>query len=360
MINGFECHMCSTSEEALTEIWNNATIVFDANVLLDIYRVTEKTRSDLMEVVTSYATRIWLPQNVVKEFFANRLSVISDQIGTCTEVIDSLHKLSEKLRPSRSQPHVDVKKMDALIGDVKETQKWLRGLFRNDTLSTQLFKQIQNIGEPLKDQVDIEKTALERYRKKVPPGFLDIKSNNPSECKFGDYINWISTIKYAQENQTSVIFVTNENGEDWFFEKSVVLPELRQEFLNCVGKEILIHSSSDFLKIANERNSNVDVSNDSIEELALPQLSNSVAASVRSLIDYSRFSPDAFLAPTLIPGITQFDTGELKRLFDSISRMLESRFVSFEVFCQYRSDQVINNSIDVINALIRSNKGTDL
>lgn len=45
----------SLSKELLDEVWGKAVLILDTNVLLDFYRVSPDTQSDLLRVVKYYA-----------------------------------------------------------------------------------------------------------------------------------------------------------------------------------------------------------------------------------------------------------------------------------------------------------------
>lgn len=63
----------SLSKELLDEVWGNAVLILDTNVLLDFYRVSPDTQSDLLRVVKYYAeqNRLWIPYQVATEYHDN-------------------------------------------------------------------------------------------------------------------------------------------------------------------------------------------------------------------------------------------------------------------------------------------------
>lgn len=48
------------SEKEIDSIWSGGIISFDANVLINLYRYTEKTRDDFFKVMSFYKNRIWI------------------------------------------------------------------------------------------------------------------------------------------------------------------------------------------------------------------------------------------------------------------------------------------------------------
>ncbi len=67
------------SEADFKSLWKTAVFVFDANVLLNLYRYQSPTRDDLLKVLEKLGDRIWIPYHVGLEFERNRLIVIADQ-----------------------------------------------------------------------------------------------------------------------------------------------------------------------------------------------------------------------------------------------------------------------------------------
>lgn len=57
-------------------IWDRATFVFDANVLLNLYRYQPDTRQAILDTLKKLKSRIWIPYQAAIEFQRNRLSVI--------------------------------------------------------------------------------------------------------------------------------------------------------------------------------------------------------------------------------------------------------------------------------------------
>ncbi len=68
----------------LTGSLRTATVVVDANVLLNLYRYNEATRDDLLGVLRHLGDRLWVPHQVVREFWRNRLGVLASR-GTGSE-----------------------------------------------------------------------------------------------------------------------------------------------------------------------------------------------------------------------------------------------------------------------------------
>lgn len=60
-----------------TKVWQDCVIVFDTNVLLNLYRYNEDARDELIGMMKSFQDRLWMPYQVGLEFLLNRENVIS-------------------------------------------------------------------------------------------------------------------------------------------------------------------------------------------------------------------------------------------------------------------------------------------
>ena len=64
--------------DAATEqkLWNGAVIVFDTCALLDFYYMSAAHQDVMADILQYLSPRIWLPAQVVYEYYKNRESVI--------------------------------------------------------------------------------------------------------------------------------------------------------------------------------------------------------------------------------------------------------------------------------------------
>ena len=72
------------TEAEVQDLWNTATIVFDTNVLLDLYRYDATTRDEVIQIITFYKERLWIPYQVGWEFHRNRKVVIKQNASRST------------------------------------------------------------------------------------------------------------------------------------------------------------------------------------------------------------------------------------------------------------------------------------
>ena len=85
------------SEAEEKAIWDNGLIVFDTNILMNLYRFTTDTRDDLLAQMEAYKDQLWLPYQVGWEYFNNRENVISSLTKVYKELSSKLNEDKSKL-----------------------------------------------------------------------------------------------------------------------------------------------------------------------------------------------------------------------------------------------------------------------
>lgn len=56
------------SETDFASLWDNCIFVFDANVLLNLYRYSTETSAELIDIMDKISDRLWLPFQVASEY----------------------------------------------------------------------------------------------------------------------------------------------------------------------------------------------------------------------------------------------------------------------------------------------------
>ena len=69
------------SEEEFQKLWAECIFVFDTNILLNVYRYSEKTRERLFEILGLLQDRIWLPYQVAYEYQEERLTGLKQKLS---------------------------------------------------------------------------------------------------------------------------------------------------------------------------------------------------------------------------------------------------------------------------------------
>jgi len=230
-----------------SNVWQSALFVFDTNVLLNLYRYHESTRTELLDILKSLENRIWIPHHVGLEFHRNRISVIATQGNGFKEMREILNSTKNKLKDDIYQ--LGLHNRHTLINAEKLIHSF-------DELTTNFAKELETLEasqqkisdpDPIKkiiddlfsgkvgpaysqqcDIDDLSKKAETRYKLKIPPGYKDDEKdkNKPDDFmhngifykrKYGDYIAWSQILKKAESlDSKQLIFITDDGKEDWW------------------------------------------------------------------------------------------------------------------------------------------------
>lgn len=275
------------SDERIKEIWEDSSIIFDTNVLLNLYRYNEDTCREFIKVIEFYKDRLWIPYQVGFEFHRRREDIIRRNVAAYKTLGA---KLSESL----------IKAVDALISDfnrhpyinMPEIRKKVEKCA--NTIVKSLEKQEESHPDYLKDdfilnevtrlfngrvgtdfsEEDLEKTYKEgekRYSNQIPPGYCDAKNKKDkgNRSLYGDLIVWLQTISYSKEQKRNIIFVTDDHKPDWWDKvegNHTPRKELIKEFVNTTECGIIIYDSSRFLEYA-KRNKELKISKKTIDDV---------------------------------------------------------------------------------------------
>ncbi|MHC8313336.1 PIN domain-containing protein [Pseudomonas sp. GT1P32] len=274
-----------------SETWKTALFVFDTNILLNLYRYQSNTCEELITVIKELSERIWIPHHVALEFQRNRLSVIAAQGRKFSDIRNILTKAKtglfteiSKLSLQKRHALIDT---ESLLSEFDElVKKFLDQLDQQqhsqqrptekDPLKYRIEELFhEKVGIPFADQNKIDtlsKTAENRYKFKIPPGYEDSgkDKDGPDEFshsgliykrKYGDYFTWTQILDYAKKtNRKSVIFITDDGKEDWWSlvefngVKTIgARPELIEEAAMLGGIEsFLMYKPEGFLQYAKE------------------------------------------------------------------------------------------------------------
>lgn len=289
------------SPEDVESIWDNGVIVFDTNVLLNLYRCSKKTQNVLFQILDRYQDRIWLPFHVGKEFFKNRVTVIQDQEKTFSEFKKTvlLDKKIEELKGYKDKHiAIDIAEINEILNDANEKIKNKLGLFeaeiidyfKNDFILPRLNQIVgEKIGEPYTEAElrELTKIAKERYDNGIPPGYAD---EDKKDNQYGDCIIWLQIIKHIAEVKKPLVFITRDTKEDWFQLRSKKTigprPELLEEVYNKTTQKCLIYSLGLFLNKASKELGITDSIPEAIKEIDTINATVELDNIERALLEY--------------------------------------------------------------------------
>jgi hypothetical protein len=272
-----EFYRLETAE--IKQLWEECLFVFDANVLLNLYRYSFGTSSNLIEIIKNFSDRIWIPHQFAHEYQRNRMIVIQDQKikydKSVNTVVAELTNISDLLGNYSSDPPFN-------IPDFKEK-----------LIDSQLTYPDCNSKDGMREDIDvlfdgkvgecfdatrlasIYEAGIERYRKEVPPGYCDEKEKDKNDLtktkKFGDLVGWFQIMEKSKESGRSVIFITSERKEDWWqkVKSKTVGPryELTREFQDETGNMFYMYDMKRFLSYAKESYTVNDKTLDEVEKV---------------------------------------------------------------------------------------------
>ncbi|MDO3381596.1 PIN-like domain-containing protein [Gilvimarinus algae] len=300
-----------SSELDFQEIWKNATFVFDANVLLDFYRLPQKSKDALIKILKSkeIKNRIWIPNQVFIEFLNNRVDEIGDQKQKFSKVREQIEKSLEEYddvfeRLAQELNKLQLKKRHSLINPdkflIKEDtdkgkhslNKFLEELNRLDKLQPDVNDEDQikkNIIDIFYDKIgdgfskeEIDEIYFEgkiRYENRVPPGYKDSDKSGVYSIgkieylrKYGDLVVWKEILrKINQDEITNFLFITSDLKDDWWRKSKGKTLGPRRELLNEVYtcceslQNFYMYDTANFLKYS-EQYLGLDIEKKSIDE----------------------------------------------------------------------------------------------
>lgn len=248
--------------QEIKKIWDEGSITFDTNFLLNIYRYSENTRKELLRLVDKLSHKIFLTHQAGLEFHRNRFEVISEQEKVYKEFYESLNKIEEELRSKSRHPFIEIKlqqKLQDVFKEVKEeisnNEKYYENLITYDDIYTEINRLFHGkVEKPFsKEELKIIFDEGEkRYKLKLPPGYEDEKEKENNR-QFGDLILWKQIIKKTKENKKSILLITDERKKDWWWKLKngkTIGPrqELVEEIFNEAGVDFHLYSTEKFLE----------------------------------------------------------------------------------------------------------------
>jgi len=318
----------------------------DANVLLDLYRVTPDARSQIIGTLNGVAERLWVPHQAAVEFSRNRKRVVEERTSSfkrtkqvlqsaTVKAIDVLVSAVEQLVYHRerngttrawdiAEAGLDranlLKRFDGLMGPA---------LVELETLAAEHDLHLQDMqgADPLLSQIDellngrigpgyspaelralVEEAHNFRFPNKIPPGYLDADKETPLQAA-GDFLLWRQTIDRAAlvtGRDRLVLLITKDLKEDWWDldtkkRAQGPRPELVQELHDSAGADLLLLPLKEFLAGA-KRYLSFIVSDETLNEL------REVSGDIEALL------PEAFRASSDIPDLLSLSPIEFERL----------------------------------------------
>ena len=255
----FPGHFAKTQPE-LDRLWKSATIALDANVLLNVYRYSPRTKESLLTILEQLSDRIWVPHQGLCEFFNNRVPVISEQAEAYTKSSSAADQLLAELQGNRAHPFISDQCMksvsqalDSLRNELEKTKESRLRLLSNDD---DLDRISAIIGDSASEPDDAEtlrskhEQVKNRHERGLPPGLRDNKKSD--NRPLGDGLIWLEILEKSSRDNCDIIFVTDDAKDDWWLvnrgKRLGPHPYLTKELFDASGRLVHFYSTTQFMK----------------------------------------------------------------------------------------------------------------
>jgi predicted nucleic acid-binding protein len=296
-------------------LFASGIIVLDTNVLLNLYRSNERTRKDTFTVLSKVKEHLWIPHQVLSEFWRNRdlPSVRNHHKSKARDACSALDKTSRAMKDALDRWLKDVhlinddqanKRVNAARESVTKTLAQLKEFIESQaqkdalegTASTLTDPILQSLEPLLEGRVGSAFTeeeytkalaeAARRANEKIPPGYEDTAKD--PERAAGDYLVWAQLLNEAEQRRQDVLLVTGDVKEDWWESldgRGLARPrtELRVELRRRAGVDLYMMTPSQLLTQA-DRVFGLKVDERSVNDLATSEVAESVKWLPKSLI----------------------------------------------------------------------------
>lgn len=273
LYSGFEGYR-NPSEQDLLHVLRNGIVALDANVLLDLYRYGETARDEFFALLDEVQQCLWVPHQVLKEFWRNRASVLAEV--SASALVPDLRKARDAALTAlarwriRTRAEAEAEACAVLLHDafdaVAEKLTPVPGLDADaialDTNVDAVLARLQSLIEgragrpPNEDRVaELIKLGVERFARLQPPGYMDAQKHGQTELGTGDFLLWSELLERARAKKADVLFVSRDEKEDWWHldsRRRLIGPrvELVDEMLKESGGKFYLLRPEQFLGLA--------------------------------------------------------------------------------------------------------------
>ncbi len=244
-----------------TVLWKNCLFAFDANIPLTLYAFSPDTRKQVLRTLNAIKDRVWIPYQAANEFHENRLSAIAIQAKKYGEMLGQLTAILNTFR-SNQHPYISAEtqnKLEELFETVRKELEAFKAehekLYDTDTVLDEVSTVFDGrVGNEFSEErlSAICAEGKKRFEKKMPPGYKDEKKPEPD--RYGDLVIWKELVNKASNVAKPIVFITNEEKEDWWQirDDRPIGPraELRHEFTRATKQDFYMYTLEAFLRYA--------------------------------------------------------------------------------------------------------------
>lgn len=274
LYSGFDSFRVPTGDD-LRQALQTGTVAVDTNVLLNLYRYNEQTVADLLEILNAVKERLFVPHQVMREFWRNRQSVIAglgsatkdtfsafDKNRTSTQ--DAIRRWAKSVALAEEERESLLVQVDRLFSELQERlrEEPVKLTERTPTIEDSLLSRLEPlldgaVGAPLSESE--WRAAVEEGERRVessePPGYMDAEKleSDLAEGASGDYLVWYQLLKAGESQRTDLVLVTADTKEDWWNRGTrgeIIGPrrELVDEYFKAAGGRLYLFEPSHLLK----------------------------------------------------------------------------------------------------------------
>ncbi|MFE6920601.1 PIN-like domain-containing protein [Nocardia sp. NPDC057663] len=274
LFSGFEGFIVPGPPETSAAL-RTGILAVDTNVLLNLYRYNETTRKDLLAVLSAAGGRLFVPHQVVREFWRNRQSVLGGLGGAkrevqsalnrnCTSTNDAIRRWAksvalseERLNQLLEQTNSFFESISGELGDGPARVSAHLPTSEDSVLAELASLLAEAVGGELPPGAWAAAVAEgeRRVKDNEPPGFKDadkLESDLPERAS-GDYIIWLQLLIEGEAAGKDLVLVTADTKEDWWdrAERGQLIGprrELIEEYFGRTGRRFFLLEPSSLLQ----------------------------------------------------------------------------------------------------------------
>ena len=288
LFDGFEAYR-TPADADYRSVLTSGMVVPDANVLLNLYRYNEQTRNDLLSALSKVRQCLWVPHQVMCEFWRNRERVLQDPrdtektenelIAQRERTIAIIRSWANRVRlPQEDQSDLSAalaEAFDSAIEGVRRLADDNATEFSRDTNRDPVLSKLESllrdrVGDPFSagQYKEVLAEARRRGEAKIPPGYKDFGKGG--DWFAGDYLIWAQILTMVRRSPKDVIIVTGDAKDDWWRRERGELrgprPELAEELRAAAGVKLFMVRPESLLELA-QRILRIRIHDESLEDI---------------------------------------------------------------------------------------------
>lgn len=228
------------------ELIDQATIVLDVDVLLDLFRLHPDDAGCFISLLegNSVKDKLWMPYDIAWLYHKKVNEEIQKQIDNTNSVLSHLSSCREALEDNKRFPYLDRELIDQLKEVIKSIAEACQK--NSDCLSENLeYAELKNsiqslfegkIGEEYNEGClkKIYDEGSLRYKRCEPPGY-ESEETQENRIRYHDLIVWKQILAYAWNDENrcrGILYVTGKVRPDWYYIANGKIISTRHELIN--------------------------------------------------------------------------------------------------------------------------------